>query len=316
MSVSTTAQVMATATPDELNEAAVFGAEQGSMRYTTHPLMREAWDAAFEVQHANGMRGGTRRLLSTPETQHKLALGKVPSYGLTLFHHVMRTTLLIEGRQLVVNSCPSAGDCTRLCVINNNWGRQDSVRLGWRWRTDMFVRYPVEFIRILAFSIARELGKKPLILFRPNINSDIEWQLVVPALVDGTVFGDSVLFYGYSKIPSVLAGDGQVTSHYRVAYSWNEESDPAVVRPFLERGGSVAVVTNRYYGATKRQPVDQWDAPLHLNATVVDGDVSDEWIFTPGVIGDLAFKPDTAAINEWGLTSDFVVKAYIPEVPT
>lgn len=312
MAVDLTELVLEQATVDELNAAAELGRQFGAARYCQDKRLRQAWDVAFEVQMANGMAAGTRRMLSTPTTQHKLKRGVVPSFGLTLYHHLMRSTLFRDGKRLVVNSCPSAGDCTRLCVINNNWGRMDSVRLGWRWRTDLLARHPVEFMLLLAWNIERARRGYERILFRPNINSDVEWERIAPALVDGTLWGELVGFYGYTKHTSILDTDGWLTPCYRVAYSWNEKS-PAVEAAVLQHitnGGSVAVVTDRIYRPNSYlEPIKQW----HDTIRVVDGDVSDEWVYESSVIGDLAFKPDTNEIREWGMRSDFVVKVYHPE---
>ena len=51
--------------------------------------------------------------------------------------------------------------------------------------------------------------------------------------------------------------------------------------PVLDRGGSVAVVTDRKPTA----PITQWST-----VPVVDADLTDEWIFRSGVIGDLSAK--------------------------
>lgn len=310
MSISLTAHTIEHLTPDRANEAAELGAAFAKAKQCRDPRMAAAWEAAADVQIANGMTGLTRQMLTEQSANHKLKLGVRSVFGLTLFHHVMRSTAIVDGRRLVVNACPFAGDCTRLCVINNNRGRYEQVRLGWRWRTDFMVRYPYEFVMVLSFSIGRAIRKGP-ILFRPNVNSDVEWELVAPALFDGTIFGDQVTYYGYTKVPYKV-GDGWLTPVYRVAFSVNEShliDDPMVI-DYLTAGGNVAVVTDRRYDSHTREPIRQW----HDTFPVVDGDVNDEWIIDHnGVIGDLAFKPDNNEIREWGLTSPFVHSVYTKE---
>jgi hypothetical protein len=310
MSISLTAHIVGLGLTDQMNAAFAKGYELGRHHKRVSDVeLSAAWDQAFEVQRANGMVGGSRRLLTAPGSNHKLSLATRPSWGLTLHHHHFRTTLADEqGRRLVVNACPSAGDCTRLCVLNNNWGRRTNVKLGWAWRTDLLARDPVAFSLVFGHELGRVLRATPSIMFRPNVNSDIEWEVVLPALVDGSVLGDAVDHYGYTKHTYVLNGDGDITPHYRLAYSWNEKStiEQQRVIGFVQRGGCVAVVTDRYYGAVKRGGIRQWCEW----APVVDADVSDEWILQRGVVGDLAFKPDNNELLDWARTSDFVVKLY------
>lgn len=275
-----------------------------------------------EVRKAHGFKAIHAPILSHPEGQHKLGLGTVPSYGITLYHYVFKSAYM--GRTW--NMCPSAGDCTKMCVLNNGNGMYDNVQRGWRWRTDLLLNYPQAFFVLLGYEIQRAIIKHetpgrndhaPRILVRPNVNSDIEWHKVAPALVDGSVFADKVKFYGYTKHVDVLypsggyAGDGWITPHYRVAYSWNEKSPSwGDVLHFLGRGGSVAVVTDRYYTSKTRQQVKQWAPQSFLDGMVRDADHSDEWMFESGVIGDLAYKPRTTALRKAGQDTGFVVKVY------
>lgn len=224
---------------------------------------------------------------------------------------------------MVLNACPSAGDCTRVCVVGNNFGKTKNVQLAWKWRTDFMVHAPRLFFLLLGIEIGRAVDKSGRILFRPNINSDIVWEQIAPRLVDGSVFGDAVKFYGYTKHDYVLDGDSWVTPHYRVAYSWNENSDARRVAEFVDRGGSVAAVTDRVYNSQTREPVSQWhehpDAMIPVrnvkSVRVLDADQGDEWMFTESSIGDLAFKPRSVELKSWGLSSDFVAKVYHPSFP-
>ena len=152
------------------------------------------------------------------------------------------------------------------------------------------------------------------ILFRPNVNSDIEWEMLCPDLFDGSIFDDLVTFYGYTKVPFKKL-DGWLTPAYRVAFSANENHpiDGELCRSILDAGGNIAVVTDRAYGANpnSRAPIRQW----HADHPVVDGDTSDEWILDhDGVIGDLAFKPDTSELADFGRTSAFVHPCYSEEL--
>jgi hypothetical protein len=217
----------------------------------------------------------------------KLLGASVPSYGLTLFHHRSKLAATADAPALSLNACPWAGHCTRVCVLNNGHGRWDSTKRAWRWRTDLLARHPHSFARILAWELVRGVAKHGgAILFRPNVNSDALWHLLLPSLCNGYVAG--VTSYGYSKWAGVLESDGWLGSHYRVSFSWNErdDADPTAVAAFLARGGSVAVVTAR----RKRAPIlSLGDLPFAASI-VVDADKSDEWMFARGTVGDLSAK--------------------------
>lgn len=231
-------------------------------------------------------------LLTKPDGNMKLAKGVVPSYGLTLAH--FRTVLpagpglsrsgftRMNVKRLSVNACPNAGHCTKVCVLDNGNGAYDSVQRARKWRTDLLARHPEAFVRILAWELTRAVRKHGKILFRPNVNSDVAWHRVLPSLCSGHLPG--VLSYGYSKLPETLEGNGWLGDRYRVAYSWNETSDPNAVEAFLRRGGAVAVVTSRRKGTPPLNdyPFGWWPA--------VDADVTDEWMFDFTVVGDLSAK--------------------------
>lgn len=308
-------------TPDEIRDELLLGQLAATDRSRRRELMAMSRLETKRVRAKYGFVERDAPLLTAPGDQHKLGLAKRPSYGLTLFHASFRAT---DGSTW--NLCPSAGDCRRVCVIGNGNGRYDGVQDGWRWRTELLATRPRAFFRKLGYetqmAVMKHVGKcvhcgvehtlkghrhLDHILLRPNVNSDVEWHKLAPALVDGSVFGADVMFYGYTKHPEILETDGWLAPKYRTAYSWNEKSPPwGDALAFLGRGGSVAVVTDRYYTPRTRETVKRWS----VFCDVVDGDVSDEWIFQRGVIGDLAFKPATSALRRWGQDSDFVVKAY------
>jgi len=225
-------------------------------------------------------------LLTPPDANAKLAKGVVPSYGLTLQHHVQRIN-----PKLVINACPNAGDCTKVCVLDNGNGGFQKVQLARRAKTAFLAEQPTAFSYLLGWEL-RRASEEQSILFRPNVNSDVAWERLLPSLTNGDVFLGAVTSYGYSKRPEVLDTDGWLGSHYRVAYSWSEKSDPQAVWEFLERGGSVAMVTSRRKGDFTQRQVHMPGADhLFINHyRHVDADLTDEWIFKEGVVGDLSAK--------------------------
>lgn len=250
-------------TTPETIEAALAG-ELISLRES-----RRVWS---EIRTGHGLKGHPD--ISTPPSANlKLAGAKAPSWGLTLQHHVSA----LGG--VKVNTCPWAGQCTKVCVLDNGNGGFDSVQRVRRARTDLFSVSPLVAMTLLGHSIRRAVARDGRILYRPNVNSDVEWENIAPTLFDL----EGVTFYGYTKNTAVLLTDGWVRPTYRVSYSFNEHSEWSAVNPFLAAGGSAAVVTDRRKG----DPIIQW----HGDFRVVDADKTDEWMFEPGVIGDLSFKP-------------------------
>ena len=264
-----------------------------ALRADVKPTADYAVLAAVRARH--GFRELPTQLLTPPDANHKLDGASVKSYGLTLAHFrsvLPACTMTIAGvevtfAELRLNACPSAGHCTRVCVLNNGNGRYDSVQRAWRWRLDLLARHPESFARILAWELTKAVRKYGRILFRPNVNSDVAWQLILPSLTNGAIAG--VTSYGYSKLPSTIEVDGWLGSAYRVAYSWNERSDADAVAAFIARGGAVAIVTSRRKGdAVVAGTPFGTDAG---NVNIVDADKTDEWMLTNGaVIGDLSAK--------------------------
>ncbi len=245
-------------------------------------------------------------LLTPPTANLKLAKASVPSYGLTLQHYVQRVT-----PKLVINACPNAGDCTKMCVLDNGMGRFAGVQLARRAKTAFLATQPAAFAYLLGWELERAQRKHGRILFRPNVNSDVAWEQLLPSMVVAHGFShdwrDSML-YGYTKRTEVLGTRGWLGESYRVAYSWNEKSDPVAVAQFLERGGSVAVVTDRKKGDFVPR---QFHLPGHPEGFFVnhyrhvDADLTDEWIFKQGVIGDLSAK---GRARKFISKTDFIVR--------
>ena len=234
------------------------------------------------VRAAYGFVARPVPLLTPPDANHKLAGAGTPSYGLTL--HSFRTVLPArEGfTRLSLNLCPNAGHCVKVCVVKNGNGRYASVQTAWLWRTDLLARHPRSFVRILAWELSKAVAKHGEILFRPNVNSDIAWQRLLPAMTEGYLAG--ITSYGYSKRPETLAGNGWMGSAYRVAYSYNETSDNDAVSAAVANGVPVAVVTSRRKGSSVV------DALPFVSGPVVDADTTDEWMLSGAVTGDLSAK--------------------------
>ncbi len=257
---------------------------------------KQAITAWSEIRVSEGLGNSSPNLLTEPSANLKLGKGVKPSYGLTLQHYVSS----FRDIRLTVNACPHAGDCTKMCVLDSGHGSFPVVQLARRAKTKFFAVHPKEAMFLLGHDLQKAINKDTEILFRPNVNSDVEWEKVLPPLVNGKLFGDTVLSYGYTKIPDILDTDGWPNKKYRVSYSYNENSpDWDIIKPFLDRGGSVAVVTNR----KAKAEIKQWSDV----AEVVDADTTDEWMFKPGVIGDLSAKGKARKLVG---STDFIQQVY------
>lgn len=229
----------------------------------------------------------------------KIAKNKAPTMGLTMSSHCS-CRREVDGQLQVLNTCPWAGACAAVCVLKHGHGSRPKVVSARNWRTSLLFDYPMAFAVVLRHEIltaARRTNGQPF-LARLNVNSDLPWHLI-PELFEGV----PIQAYDYTKDPGILDGDGWVVpGKYRKIYSWSETSDVGRVMSFLDRGGSIAVVTNRKKGQPVKSPLtfgfEAYD--------VVDGDQSDNrWETPPGVIVDLYAKG--AARNR---KSPFVQEVY------
>jgi hypothetical protein len=130
-------------------------------------------------------------------------------------------------------------------------------------------------------------AKYERVLVRLNVNSDIRWARILPALVNGEIF-PNVYFYDYTKNAAVLSGAGMVGAHYRAVYSVNENSDLDKVAAFVARGGTAAIVTTR----KKNTP----PPTSFMGLPVLDGDATDNRYDERGAWVDLYAKGKARAL--------------------
>lgn len=248
----------------------------GARRSGSLTTARRYWES---VRALHGLQGAPM-VLTEPRGNNKLSKAETPSYGLTLQHYVQK----LKGSGLTVNACPNAGDCTKVCVLDNGYGMMPGIQEARRARTEFLVAHPFYAGVLIGRELSRAVDRHENILFRPNVNSDVEWEKVAPSLTSGDLWGRCVHSYGYTKLPYVLDTDGHLDEFYRVAYSWNEHSDYEAVSRFLDNGGSVAIVTDRRKGQPCTATQRWW-----LDHPIIDADVTDEWIFE-NAVGDLSAK--------------------------
>lgn len=235
---------------------------------------RVAW-ATFRESH--GFKYDAPKLFTYPASQAKLGKSEQFTVGLTLQHAA------VAG----VETCPWRGECASICVLDNGNGRYANTQKGRDIKTQFLHEYPVAFTRLLIEELRGLAAKYERVLVRLNVNSDLRWHRILPALVDGELF-PNVFFYDYTKNAAILSGAGMVARNYRAVYSVNESSDIDKVRAFVSRGGTAAIVTTR----DKKTPPPAY----FMGLAVVDGDITDNRYDERGVWVDLSAKGKARAL--------------------
>lgn len=202
----------------------------------------------------------------------KIAKNETATVSLTL-QSAKAAVVIFNGTEWILNTCTSSGLCGALCVLKHGKGSLPAVIRARNWRTWCLVRYPELFAVLLAHELDSAGAKHGKVLARLNVNSDLAWHLV-PELFDTP----SLMAYDYTKHETVLlTKSGWVLPNYRLVYSVNERSDDLLVAEFLDRGGSVAMVTNRAKGTAAYKRLTF----AGKRYRVEDGDVSDNRFDTP-----------------------------------
>jgi len=244
-----------------------------------------------EFRKGYGFKGNAR-ILTYPEGQLKLGKSEIYTLGLTLS----------SGDAAGVETCSWRGECSKVCVLKHGKGGLPAVQRARIARTQFAESYPREFFALVAEEINTAHRKHGEIVVRLNVNSDLRFYRAVPGFFNGSLFGEGVRFYDYTKNPAILNGDGWITPLYRAVYSMHEGSNPVKVAEFLKRGGTVAMVTDR---PRKGDTLPLIEVGGEMFGTV-DGDSHDNRLLDPaGVIVDLYAKG--AAVRNPG---EFVRKVY------
>ena len=126
-------------------------------------------------------------------------------------------------------------------------------------------------------------------------------------MLPGLAHLPGVTTYGYTKNPAVLS-EGFSAPGFVHSYSWNERSKMSRVQAYLDRGGKLAVVTNRRKHADVDADAVRAFFGADCSVAVADADATDEWMLADGpVIGDLTAKGRARQLIG---VSAFVVVAY------
>jgi hypothetical protein len=253
-------------------EALLAGYELG---HDGRPLPDTLRSLVAQVRASQGFKASYMPVLTPPDANTKLAKGITPSYGLTLAHADL------SGWE----ACPWRGACTAVCVLTNGNGRYDSTQRAWIWRTLLVADHTTAALTVIGHELGKAVRKDGPIMWRPNVNSDLLWHRILPAIRWPEI---QVTPYGYTKNPAVLSTSGWIDG-FRYAYSVNETTKLDRLADHLTAGGAVAVVTNRKPN-TPTQPDKLRTLLTSPTSSVLDADKSDLWMMTPNTIGDLAAK--------------------------
>jgi len=215
---------------------------------------------------------GLPRLLTLPESQHKLGMSERRAVGLTLAPADM------SGEY---DACTWRTEaCTTACVLATA-GKSvfPSVIRGRTAKTKVLGQEPQAFITLLAHEIAEQTRRHGPIDCRLNVASDLRWERIAPRLFDLP----DVRWYDYTKAPKAQRALGQET-YDKLVFSLSEAShSQAEALEWLRSGGNVAVVFDTKKGHAL--------PTTFAGFAVVDADTSDSRVDDPaGVVVGLRAK--------------------------
>ena len=204
-----------------------------------------------DYRAAQGFKRCTARLITTDND--KLGKSDRPSYGLSL------SPAATSG---LWNLCPwSTPGCRGVCLATAGNGRYDTVTRARRYRTLLLADHPAAFVARMADEIRTRVRLDGPINFRPNIISDLRWEL----FAGGLMSIDGAALYDYTKAPTHKRAS---LPNYRLVGSVSERDSDETIRGKVDHFGSAAVALDLPKGAPL--PAVLFGRP------VVDGDLSDD----------------------------------------
>jgi hypothetical protein len=219
----------------------------------------------------------TPKLLTAPESQHKLGMSDRPAFGLSLAPADMSGWDACLWRTAA---------CTAACVlVTAGKGTLPSVQRARVLKTRFLADHPQAFVTLLVAELRDAVSKRGPIDFRPNVASDLRWERIAPAVF---AIAD-VRVYDYTKAPRSARPEASDV-YDRVVFSVSERDRSTVeALEYLRSGGNAAVV----FDVKKGRPL-----PATWNGfAVVDADTSDSRVDDPdGVIVGLRAKGSARGI--------------------
>lgn len=158
--------------------------------------------------------------------------------------------------------------CTAACVLETSFRGKDAGNRDSRTLKTLFLSAdPQAFITLVAHELRLAVKRaaregRDYVAFRPNVASDIRWELIAPAL-----FGiPGVRGYDYTKWNPLR--DRTALENYRLTYSVSEHPlSERIGAAYVAAGGNAAVVVN----ARKHEVPTSW-----AGVAAVDGDATDD----------------------------------------
>jgi hypothetical protein len=223
------------------------------------------------------------RTTTRPEDNAKTDKATALEFGVTL---QSAETELCDGR--LFESCEHRGACTGLCVLKTGNGAYPATQRARDAKLHMIVDETYAFILTYAYELQVAINKQRRsstprpIINRPNINSDLRWHEILPALAHHG-WGGAVMSLGYTKDPAIFGVPGGWHGpHFRESYSISEKSNLADVRRFILDGGNATIVHRGGTGAPVPEAAIRTYLGLPDWVPVHDTDKSDETILIPG----------------------------------
>jgi len=239
--------------------------------FSVEPMSRDesrAFDAVIADYRAGaGFKRCPAKLVTLDNA--KLSKSLRPSYGLSL------SPAATSG---VWNTCPwSTPGCRGVCLSTAGNGRYSSVTRARCYRTLLLGDHPGAFIARMADEVRALVRKVGPINFRPNIVSDLRFELIAPGLMSIP----DVALMDYTKAPTHKRAS---LPNYRLVGSVSERDSDEDIRRKVDHYGSAAVALDLPKGAPL--PAVLWNRP------VADGDLSDDRTLGSelGVVVGLRFK--------------------------
>ena len=166
-----------------------------------------------------------------------LKLAKANKYGITQFGLELLPHTLGG-----INICKfSSLSCRTSCISGAGYGNMPATQVKRKYRTELFHKDNVEFIRLLIAEITYLSSKHKTIHIRLNCFSDIEWEKI--KLEKKNIFEhlehlSNVVLYDYTKNPKRY---NLKIPNYHVVYSGQADTEH-IWKKVLENGGQVALV--------------------------------------------------------------------------
>lgn len=221
-----------------------------------------------------------------------------------------RLSLLETNKRL--NFCVGSNKaCRSTCLVysGNNpvADKQVPAKLA---RSEALLREPVAWLRMFAEAINWHVdycNKKGLVPYvRPNVLSDIPWELVFPDMFE--LFPD-LWFYDYTKVP----GRSAPRRNYDLTFSFSGTNGIATEHE-LSRGHRIAVVFWLQKPCSRYQhPCDSPSELTFLGQRVIDGDPHDfRPLDPPGSVIGLSYKIPTVKGKRFAKPPEGADKFVIP----